>query len=111
MVLFLFIGDELLDIHGTPVTGLSVADVVEIINNSPIEFLATVRPVTSVHKALKQDFSRINYADIVHFRPRSNGSTNGSTHPVTNGVSNEDSVYATIEDAEKRPNHHSRVNL
>lgn len=111
MVLFLFIGDELLDIHGDSLSGLTVAEVVEIIHHAPTEFLATVRPVISVHKALKQDFSKTNYADIVHFKSDSNGSTNGSSHAVINGASDEDSEYATIKDAEKKTKNHSRVRL
>ena len=56
-------------------SGLSVTEVVEIIRDAPNEFLATVRPVTSVRKALQRDFREIKYADIVHF---SNGASHGN---------------------------------
>jgi len=46
----LLIGDEILDIHGTTVTGKSVDEIVQIIRECPDEFLATVRPVVSVRK-------------------------------------------------------------
>ena len=56
-------------------SGLSVTEVVEIIRDAPNEFLATVRPVTSVRKALQRDFREIKYADIVHF---GNGASHGN---------------------------------
>ncbi len=62
----LSIGDEILDIHGESVFNKTVAEVVDIIKQSPIEFLATVRPIASVQKALRNDFRRINYSSIMH---------------------------------------------
>lgn len=38
---------------------------VEIIRAAPTEFLATVRPVNSVRKALRQDLSKTHYAEVV----------------------------------------------
>lgn len=57
-------------------TGLTISEVAAIIRETPAQFLATVRPVASVQKALKQDFTRIDYADIVHFKT-DDGRTNG----------------------------------
>ena len=54
---------------------------VDIIKQSPTEILATVRPITLVHKALKNDFRKINYSSIVH-KPTD---------------SNNDKMYDTIE--------------
>lgn len=52
--------------HGVTVSGLSVSEVVDVIRNAPIEFLATVKPVnTSAHKQ-KEVPSDVMYADIVH---------------------------------------------
>lgn len=83
--------DELLDIHGVSISGLSVCEVVDIIRNAPNEFLATVRPVTSVRKALQHDFREIKYADIVHYK---NGASNGN-HRVTPSTRDDD--YATVD--------------
>ena len=47
------------------VSGLSVAEVVEVIRNAPVEFLATVKPVASARKP-KQEAKDVMYADIVH---------------------------------------------
>ena len=42
-----------------------MSEVVEIIRAAPTEFLATVRPVNSVRKALRQDLSKTNYAEVI----------------------------------------------
>ena len=59
------LGDEILDIHGSTVTGLAVAEVVVIIRAAPEQFLATVRPITALKKGHVQDTGRITYSDIV----------------------------------------------
>ena len=91
---FFLPGDELLDIHGVALSGLSVTEVVDIIRDAPTEFLATVRPVTSVRKALQRDFREIKYADIVHFK---NGAPNGNHRiaPVSRGAD-----YETVDELE-----------
>ena len=84
-------------------SGLTVNEAVDIIRQSPNEILVTVRPVTSVHKALKKDFSRINYSDIVHFKGERNGGavisdgshSNGMAH--SNGGSCDDAEYAVVD--------------
>jgi hypothetical protein len=99
-------GDELLEIHGTSIPGLSVCEVVEIIRNAPREFLVTVRPVTSVHKALKQDFTRIKYSDIVFDKNSSRamivngGDSNGQASNSCS--SNEECEYAEIREVPKK---------
>lgn len=103
-LLSILTGDELLEINGHTVTNLTIAEVADILRESPREFLATVRPVTSVHKALKEDFARIEYADIVHFKSiESNGITNessASSSPPDSSMSDEgsseDCQYAVI---------------
>lgn len=86
-----------MDINGHSIIGLTIAEVADIIRESPREFLTTVRPVASVHKALKQDFTRTNYTDIIHFKTDSNGLSNGGAldTPSNNG-SNEEYQYAVI---------------
>ena len=64
------VGDEILDIHGTTVTGKSVEEIVQIIRDCPDGFLATVRPVVSIRKpndpqiieGLRQ---KTNYSELV----------------------------------------------
>lgn len=53
--MFPFPGDEILDIQGTPVTGLQVQEIGEIIKKAPDEFLATVRPLTVLKRSLPDD--------------------------------------------------------
>ena len=57
-------GDEVLDIHGSAVTGLSVSEVVAIIRAAPDEFLATVKPFTALKKGHKADTTPIIYCTI-----------------------------------------------
>ena len=98
----LVLGDEILDIHGVSLSGKSVAEVVEVIRKAPTEFLATVRPVTSVHKALKKDFSRTNYVDVVHYGKQSSV-PNGKVHERNGEINNHTSEngsyeYATVNE-------------
>lgn len=97
------IGDEILDIHGVTVFDKSVAEVVEIIRQCPTEFLATVRPITSVHKALKTDFRKTNYSSVVHNKtPIGSEETNGdrfyeSIEIDGNSCNNGSYEYATVK--------------
>jgi len=47
------------------VTGLSIAQVADVIRNVPEEFLATVRPITALKKGAQVDTTRSHYATIV----------------------------------------------
>jgi len=58
-------GDEILDIHGTTITGLQVAEVAEVIKSAPEEFLATVKPITALKKGQKAETSRVTYSEIL----------------------------------------------
>lgn len=62
-------GDEILDIHGTTVTGLTVNEVAEVIKKVPEEFLATVRPITALKRIIAPDTSRTQYSTIVPAQP------------------------------------------
>lgn len=63
-----------------PVTNKAVPEVVDIIKHCPTEFLATVRPITSVHKQKPfPNSSRVDYSSIVH-KP-GNNRYNGGHHP------------------------------
>ncbi len=62
-------GDEILDIHGTSVTGLTIKEVAEVIKNVPYEFLATVRPITALKRRAAPDTSRTVYSTIVPQTP------------------------------------------
>ena len=64
-------GDEILDIHGTTVTGLTVTQVAEVIKKVPDEFLATVQPITALKKGAQVDTARTNYSTIVPQQPPS----------------------------------------
>jgi hypothetical protein len=57
-------GDEILDIHGTTVTGMQVSEVVEVIKHAPDQFLATVRPLTSISKNRPVDTGSVLYSEI-----------------------------------------------
>ncbi len=79
-------GDEILDIHGTPVTGLTVLEVVEVIKSVPEEFLATVRPITALkQRAQPADTSRTMYSTIVPQTPT--GDNDNSTTPPAFAIS------------------------
>ena len=58
-------GDQILDIHGMSVSGLQVAEVVEIIKKAPDQFLATVRPITALTKGQQADTGSVTYSEIV----------------------------------------------
>ena len=58
------IGDEILDIHGTTVTGMQVSEVVEVIKRVPNQFIATVRPLTSISKNRHVDTGSVLYSEI-----------------------------------------------
>ncbi len=73
-------GDEILDIHGTTVTGLTVKEVVEVIKSVPEEFLATVRPITALKRRNDPaDTSRTMYSTIV---PQTPTSSHENTSPA-----------------------------
>ncbi|CAI8000035.1 Gamma-2-syntrophin [Geodia barretti] len=57
-------GDEILDIQGTTVTGMQVSEVVEVIKHVPDQFLATVRPLTSISKNQPVDTGSVLYSEI-----------------------------------------------
>ena len=103
-ILSIIIGDEILDIHGVTIFNKTVAEVVNIIKQSPTEFLATVRPIASVHKALKNDFRRINYSSIVHKPTDSNNDKTYDTIEVndSNTSNNGYYEYATVKARNER---------
>lgn len=81
-------GDEILEIHGVPVMNKAVPEVVEIIKQCPTEFLATVRPITSVHKRAPNP-SRVDYSSIVHRQPLPLPNNNKYNNPPSkNGIKN-----------------------
>ena len=86
-------------------SGKSVSEVVEIIRQAPTEFLATVRPITSVHKALKHDFDKMEYCSVVHQFPDSSPSSekcNNYGYTTVNGENssfNGSYEYATVREA------------
>ena len=82
-VYFPFLGDEILDIHGKSVTGLEVAEVVEILRSVPEKFMATVRPITALRKGYQADMGKIIYSEIVP--TTANSPTGGKTFIVANG--------------------------
>lgn len=58
-------GDEFVDIHGKSVTGMTVAQVVEVIKAAPEVVIATVRPITVLKKFQDRDTSRSHYSTIL----------------------------------------------
>lgn len=89
-------GDEILDIHGTPVTGLTVKEVVEVIKSVPEEFLATVRPITALKRKVQpSDTSRTMYSTIV---PQTPTGSEDSTPPAF--VINDPSVTPSSDELE-----------
>lgn len=64
-LLFFLLDDEILDVNGTTITGLTVAEVGKVIQSCPHEFLATVRPVTTLKKLRQSDNGRVNYVNIL----------------------------------------------
>ena len=75
--------DELLDIHGTTVTGLPVSEVVAVIRAAPTEFLATVRPITAVKRTQDRDMGKIIYSDILPQATPTATPTTSSTSPAS----------------------------
>ena len=59
------VDDELLDVNGINITGMSVAEVGQVIRACPEEFLATVRPITAHKKVHPPDVTRVNYVTVL----------------------------------------------
>ena len=59
------IGDEILDIHGKSVAGMTVAQVVDVIKAAPEVVIATVRPISVLKKFQQTDTSRSHYSTIL----------------------------------------------
>ena len=72
---FVYLDDELLDVNGVSITGMTVAEVGKVIQSCPDEFLATVRPITTLKRIRTNDVSRVNYVTILP--------NLGSTQPVS----------------------------
>lgn len=62
---FFMTDDEILDVNGTCITGMTVTEVGQVICNCPDEFLATVRPITTLKKFRPPDVMRVNYTTIL----------------------------------------------
>ena len=58
-------GDEIVNICGTTVTGLEVAEVAEVIKSSPKEVQIMVIPITAVKKRQKADTSKVTYSELL----------------------------------------------
>lgn len=58
-------GDEFVDIHGQSVSGMTVAQVAEVIRAAPEVVIATVRPITVLKKFQQSDTSRSHYSTIL----------------------------------------------
>ena len=74
---YVFSGDEFVDIHGKSVTGMILAQVVEVIKAAPEVVIATVRPITVLKKFQEKDTSRSHYSTIVP-QATPTGETNGA---------------------------------
>ncbi len=57
--------DELLDVNGVTITGMTIAEVGKVIQGCPNEFLATVRPITTLKRIRQGDVSRVNYVTVL----------------------------------------------
>lgn len=79
------VDDELLDVNGVSLKGMSVTEVGAVIRSCPQEFLATVRPVSALKK-YRTDAPRGSYA-------RRMANFNTFTHPVSTPVSNQTSNH------------------
>lgn len=97
--------------------GLSVNEVTAIIRDTPSQFLATVRPVTSIQKALKEEPSHALYSDVVHFKA-GNGRNwlNGQSPPlpvrvtaVDGGDSDDEEVAYAVVNKERQTNNVGRT--
>ena len=64
-VYILPVDDELLDVNGITLTGMSVSEVGKVIHDCPEEFLATVRPITALKKLQPPDVIRISYVTVL----------------------------------------------
>ena len=59
------LGDEFVDIHGKSVSGMTIAQVAEVIRAAPEVVIATVRPITVLKKFQQSDTSRSHYSTIL----------------------------------------------
>lgn len=58
--------DEILDVNGITITGMTVTEVGHVIRSCPDEFLATVRPITALRKLRPPpDITRVNYVTVL----------------------------------------------
>lgn len=87
-------GDEFVDIHGKAVSGMTVAQVVEVIKAAPEVVIATVRPITVLKKFQLTDTSRSHYSTILP-QTTPNEEPNGAKAVVTH-----DPVRSTSHDAD-----------
>lgn len=67
--------DEILDVNGINITGMSVAEVGQVIHTCPEEFLATVRPITAHKKVHPPDVTRVNYVTVLPVLNSAKGET------------------------------------
>ena len=51
--------------NGITITGMSVTEVGQVIRSCPDEFLATVRPITTLRKLRPPDVTRVNYVTVL----------------------------------------------
>lgn len=71
--------DELLDVNGVTITGMTIAEIGQVIRNCPEEFLATVRPITALRKHPPSDATRVNYVTVLPNLSSSKASANPAT--------------------------------
>jgi hypothetical protein len=73
-------GDQILDIHGKTITGLSMEEIVKVIRDAPAVFVATIRPTTSLQRppvdpeAPPPNYAVLDYNKMAEHR-RSSSST------------------------------------
>lgn len=65
VILCMSADDEILDVNGVTITGMTVAEVGQAIRNCPDEFLATVRPITTLKRLRPPDVIRVNYITVL----------------------------------------------
>lgn len=51
--------------NGVTITGMTVAEVGQVIHACPDEFLATVRPITALKRIRPPDTTRVNYVTVL----------------------------------------------
>ena len=85
---FDIIDDELLDVNGTNLSGMTVAEVGQVIRNCPTEFIATVRPITSLKRLRPPEDRRISYVTVLPYP----ASAAMNLHPPTQVPILEDSL-------------------